>query len=366
VRIEQRDEIVGSRAANPSERGLRWRAEDAARSGRETESPVIAVVIPCYRVRDQVLDVIRRIPSGVSFIFCVDDHCPDASGCRVTEECRDPRVRVITHDENQGVGGATVTGYYAALAAGADVVVKVDGDGQMDPALIPRLVQPIADRNADYTKGNRFYRPESLHSMPLIRLAGNAMLSFVAKASTGYWRIFDPTNGYTAIHASSLRLIPLDKISRRYFFETDMLFRLGTIRAVVCDVPMDAVYAAEQSSLSPLRVFFPFLKGHLVNFTKRFVYSYLLRDFSVASVLTLIGLPMVLGGVVFGLMHWARSIQTGVPASSGTVMLAALPIVLGLQALLAALSYDIANVPAVPLQRLIGGDSRRRTDHPES
>jgi glycosyltransferase involved in cell wall biosynthesis len=252
-----------------------------------------------------------------------------------------------------------VTGYQAALAAGADVVIKVDGDGQMDPALIPRFIQPIADGIADYAKGNRFYRPESLHSMPLVRLVGNALLSFVAKASTGYWRVFDPTNGYTAIHATALRLIPLEKISRRYFFETDMLFRLGIVRAVVCDVPMDAVYAGEQSSLSPRRVTLSFVKGHAINFMKRFVYTYLLRDFSVASVLVLAGLPLMVGGILFGLLHWMQSIQTGVPASSGTVMLAALPTVVGFQALLAALSYDISSVPTLPLQRLVRGDPRR-------
>jgi hypothetical protein len=223
MRIKHRD--VSRRALNVIERRAYLGGEENASSRQSRSALRIAVVIPCYRVREQVLDVIRRIPSNVSLIVCVDDQCPDGSGRWLTEECRDPRVRVITHEENQGVGGAMVTGYQAALAAGADVVIKVDGDGQMDPALIPRFIQPIADGIADYAKGNRFYRPESLHSMPLVRLVGNALLSFVAKASTGYWRVFDPTNGYTAIHATALRLIPLEKISRRYFFETDMLYR---------------------------------------------------------------------------------------------------------------------------------------------
>jgi dolichol-phosphate mannosyltransferase len=297
--------------------------------------------------------VIRRIPTDIAHIICVDDCCPSRSGEMIEQHCTDTRVRVVIHTQNQGVGGAMVSGYREALKMGADIVVKLDGDGQMDPASIPRFVQPILDGRADYTKGNRFYHPESVSSMPAVRLLGNAILSFMAKASTGYWRIFDPTNGYTAIHATSLRLIPLDKLSRRYFFETDLLFRLNTVRAMVVDVPMDAVYGTEESNLSPSRVLLPFLCGHLANLAKRFVYGYLLRDFSVASLLTLIGIPLLMGGLLFGSVHWMMSIKYGIPASAGTVMLAALPIVLGIQALLTALSYDIANTPTVPLQRAL-------------
>ena len=313
----------------------------------------VAVVIPCYRVREHVLAVIERIPQSVASIICVDDGCPDGSGPWIAANCHDSRVQVIMHERNQGVGGAMTTGYRAAIAAGVDVVVKIDGDGQMDPALIPRFVGPIADGLADYTKGNRFYRPESLASMPILRLVANAVLSFMAKASTGYWRVFDPTNGFTAIHMAALRLVPLEKLSPRYFFETDLLFRLSTIRAVVFDVPMDAVYGEEASNLSPSRVLIPFLRGHIRNSAKRFVYSYLIRDFSVASVLVLAGVPMIVAGATFGAIRWAHSIATGAPASAGTVMLATLPIVIGSQALLTALSYDIAASPTVPLQRLV-------------
>src|SRR6185369_13889923 len=130
-----------------------------------------------------------------------------------------------------------------ALRDGATVLVKLDGDGQMDPRLIPYFVAPILSRQADYTKGNRFYDLAGIGQMPGVRIAGNAMLSLFAKLSTGYWQLFDVTNGYTAIHARVLKRLPLDKISQRYFFETDMLFRLNTVRAVVVDVPMDARYA---------------------------------------------------------------------------------------------------------------------------
>jgi len=210
----------------------------------------IAVVIPAYRVTRHILAVIEAMPTVVDHVFVIDDACPDRSGELVKKDCHDPRVEVLTHAHNQGVGGAVMTGYAAAIERGAHIIVKVDGDGQMDPALIPAFVLPILAGQADYTKGNRFFNLEEVRAMPAIRLFGNAVLSFVSKLSSGYWNVFDPTNGYTAIHADVAALLPLNKISRRYFFESDMLFRLNTIRAVVVDVPMAAKYADEVSHLS--------------------------------------------------------------------------------------------------------------------
>ena len=210
----------------------------------------VAVVIPCYRVSLQILDVVAAIGPEVDAIFVVDDACPEQSGHRVEDECAEPRVRVLRHAENRGVGGAMVTGYRAALAGGHDIVVKIDGDGQMNPALIPAFARPLAAGAADYAKGNRFFWLEGLVGMPRLRLLGNATLSFVAKAATGYWDVMDPTNGYTAIHRAALEALPLDKLDRGYFFESDMLFRLYTVRAVVRDIPMRARYANETSSLS--------------------------------------------------------------------------------------------------------------------
>ena len=131
-----------------------------------------------------------------------------------------------------------VTGYRAALEDGAAIVVKLDGDGQADPGLIPSLVGPILAGQCDYIKGNRFFNPENLSNMPKVRLLGNAILSFLSKASTGYWSIMDPTNGLTAISVPVLRLLPLEKLPKGYFFETDILFRLNAVRAVVEDFPM--------------------------------------------------------------------------------------------------------------------------------
>jgi glycosyltransferase involved in cell wall biosynthesis len=317
----------------------------------------IAVAIPCYRVTRHVLGVLAAIGPEVAMIYAVDDACPDGSGRLIQERCHDPRVRVLYHPENRGVGGAVVTAYRAALADGMDIVVKLDGDGQMVPAQIPHLIRPIIRGKADYTKGNRFYRPESLRGMPLARLVGNAALSFINKLSTGYWPIMDPANGYTAIHAAALRQIPLDKLEQRYFFESDMLYRLNIIRAVVRDVPMDAVYADEQSNLKILHVLPEFIFKHAQRLFKRYVYVYLLRDFNLGSVYSLFGVLLCLTGLLFGLSHWAHSVATGQPATSGTVMLAALLVLIGIQLLIAFLHHDVSHVPTEPLTAELDNDS---------
>jgi len=313
----------------------------------------IAVVIPCYRASRQVLEVIARLGPEVGRVFVVDDACPELTGDLVQQQCQDPRVIVLKHRENQGVGGAMVTGYRAALADGAEVVVKVDGDGQMDPAFIPQLIHAIVVRSADYTKGNRFYDLELLRAMPRMRLTGNAVLSLVNKLASGYWDVMDPTNGYTAIHRTALAHLPLDKLDRGYFFESDMLFRLYTIRAVVRDVPMPARYEDEASSLRIGKVAVTFPMNYLRVTLKRMFYAYYLRDFNAGTFQFVLAMIIGGAGTVYGLARWIESAVTGVPATSGEVMLAALPVLVGVQLLLAALHYDIQNVPGELLQQRI-------------
>lgn len=309
----------------------------------------IAVVIPSYRVRRHILKVLESIPQGVSRIYVVDDCCPEGSGDWVEAHCSDPRVRVLRNPENRGVGGAVITGYRQAIEDQMDIVVKVDGDGQMDPRLIPIFTRQIRQGRADYCKGNRFYRLASLRGMPPIRLIGNGLLSFLTKLSSGYWGVMDPTNGYTAIHVSVLRELPLEKIETRYFFETDMLFRLNTVRAVVRDVPMDAVYADEQSSLNVRKVLPEFARKHLSRMVRRYFYNYWLRDFNMGTLYSILGGLALVGGGIFGLVHWLQSAAQHVPATSGTVMLAALPVIIGTQLLIGYLHYDISNIPTEPL-----------------
>jgi glycosyltransferase involved in cell wall biosynthesis len=307
----------------------------------------IAVAIPCYKVTQHVLGVIRDIGPEVEKIYAVDDACPAGSGQFIEENNTDPRVCVLYNPENRGVGGAIVTAYKAAIADGMDIVVKIDGDGQMDPTLLPLFVRPLLRRQADYTKGNRFYRPESVQDMPPVRLFGNAVLSFMTKLSCGYWNVMDPTNGYTAVRTCVLAELPLDKLENRYFFETDMLFRLNTVRAVVKDVPMDSVYADEESNLKIGKVLPEFLRKHASRLWRRYVYNYLVRDFNIGTVYSLSGTLLVLVGTLFGLWHWTGT--GGRPATSGTVMLAALPVIIGIQCLIAFLHYDVDSVPSEPV-----------------
>lgn len=316
-------------------------------------SPQIAVVVPAFRVRDLILDVLTGIPDWVTCIYVVDDACPDGSADWVEARNRDPRVHVLRHERNQGVGGAVMTGYAKAVADGMDVLVKMDGDGQMDPALLPRLLGPILRGEADYTKGNRFYDLGQISRMPGMRVFGNAMLSFMTKLSSGYWDVFDPTNGYTALHARVAMQLPFERVSRRYFFETDMLFRLNTIRAVVVDVPMHARYEGESSSLRIGRIVHEFLLKHIRNTAKRIFYNYFLRDLSLASLLLLVGGAFVVSGTLLGLGYWYRSAVSGIPTLPGSVTLVALLVIVGIQLLLGFLAHDIASVPRRALHPML-------------
>jgi dolichol-phosphate mannosyltransferase len=313
--------------------------------------PSIGVVIPSYRVKSQIKEVISGIGKEVSRIYVIDDACPEKTGEYVKTEIKDKRVNVIFHQENQGVGGAVVTGYKAALADGIEVVVKVDGDGQMNPQLIPTIAKPVVEGNADYSKGNRFDSLENLFGMPKIRIFGNAVLSIWSKVSSGYWTVTDPTNGFTAIHRKALEAINLDKIRKSYFFESDMLFRLSIANCVVADVPMVAVYGEEKSNLRVSKVLFEFPWRHSLNFLKRIFYRYYLREWSVGSFELPLGLVLLIFGTWFGLSSYLAASAAGVATTAGQVTGSAVALILGVQLLLSFLSYDVQSEPRIPRQR---------------
>ncbi len=316
------------------------------------EDSVLGVVVPCYRETTHILGVLESIGQEVRHIYVVDDACPDGTGDLVERECSDPRVKVLRQANNTGVGGATMTGYRQALVDGCQIVIKLDGDGQMDGRLISRLVNPIADGSADYVKGNRFHGLRGVSEMPWTRIFGNLVLSLASKFSSGYWDIRDPTNGFTAIHRAALDKLPFDRIANGYYFESDMLFHLGLIRAVVCDMPMIARYGAEESGIHIPKIVPEFMFKHIANTFKRLAYSYFIRETSIATLQLILGLSLVVFGVVFGAINWIDGQQTGIPATAGTVILAALPIILGSQSLIAFLNYDTRNLPEEPLQRI--------------
>jgi len=309
----------------------------------------ITVVIPSYKTTNHIESVINKIGSEVSTIIVVDDACPEASGDYVIKNCNDPRVIVLKHSQNQGVGGAMITGYKAALALKSDIIVKLDGDGQMNPVYIPAFIAPIIKHKADYTKGNRFYYRSYLTKMPFIRIFGNLILSFLVKVVTGYWDIMDPTNGYTAIHGKVLQQINLDRIETGYFFENDILHNLSLQRAVVLDIPMRSSYGSEVSAMNIKRIIFAFPPKFIKKFFKRLGYQYFIRDFNLASLELLFSIVFIVFGTWFGLKEWHTSTLLGVPATAGKVMIATLPLLTGIQLLLSFINFDVFITPKIVL-----------------
>jgi glycosyltransferase involved in cell wall biosynthesis len=298
--------------------------------------------------------VVSAIPAEVERIYCVNDASPDGLDGVIDElALKNPRVRAIHRPVNGGVGAATVTGFRAALDDGVQIVVKIDSDGQMNPTFIPTVMAPIIAGEADFVKGNRFFDLDSVRAMPRGRLWGNAGLSFLSKLSTGYWQMFDPTNGYLAVHANVLRMLPLEKLHHGYFFESDLLFRLNTLGAKMIEVPMEAVYGKEKSHLSELKALVTFPALHLRNCMKRIAYNYFLRGFNPASLDLVAGAPLLLFGLVYGIRSWIVAATTGEPATAGTVMLSALPILLGFQLLLNFLSHDVASTPRTTINSFL-------------
>jgi len=319
-------------------------------SEQEFDKYSIAAVIPCYRVEREIRSVLQTVPACIKHIIVVDDASPDASAeLAAVSAKKDKRITLIHHPSNQGVGGAMVTGYRTALGLGAQIVVKIDGDGQMDMERLPDLLRPLIEGRADYSKGNRFRDFKSLQKMPLIRRVGNMALGFLSKAATGYWNMFDPTNGFIAIRSEVLAQLPLEQIDRTYYFETSMLASLYLIGAVVKDVPMAARYQNEVSNLLIHRVLFEFPPKLLATFIRRLVLKNLIYDFSMASIYLLSGLPLLIFGLAFGISKWIHYASLGVPAPTGTVMLPTLSVLLGIQLLLSAVEIDLRSVPQEPL-----------------
>jgi dolichol-phosphate mannosyltransferase len=314
-----------------------------------TQPAAVAVVVPAYRVARHIAAVVRGIPPWVRAIIVVDDASPDDIA-EAIQGIGDPRLRLVRHERNRGVGGAVMTGYEEAIRLGCRILVKVDGDGQMDPSRIRDLILPIEHGRADYTKGNRFLHRAELQKMPLLRRFGNTILTFLTKSASGYWSLYDPANGFTAIHSVVWEQLERDRIDSRYFFETSMLIELGCARAVVEDVPIPAIYADEASSLSVTRTAVEFPFKLLWGFLRRIRTWYFLYDFTPVSLFLLSGPVLIAFSLIFGGIHWWQSYRTGIPATTGTVMLAVVTLILGFQLVLQALALDMQSMPRSPLQ----------------
>jgi glycosyltransferase involved in cell wall biosynthesis len=304
----------------------------------------IVVAIPAYRAEATIAEVVRSLPAFVDTIIVVDDASPDR-GFEVASALDEPRLVILRHGKNRGVGGAMCTAYEKALELGCDIVVKMDADGQMDPERLGDLLDAMLDGNFDYAKGNRFLHRGALASMPRHRLLGSLALTFLTKMASGYWHIYDPQNGFVACRSKVLERLELARIANDYFFENDMLVHLNVLGARVIDVPLPARYANEVSSMRISRILFSFPGRLFCRYWWRIYERYTLRDFSPIVPFLVSGILLCTWAVIFGAWAWFRSWQTGVVASTGTVMLTALPLILGFELLLHAMLLDIYSTP---------------------
>jgi glycosyltransferase involved in cell wall biosynthesis len=309
-----------------------------------------AVIIPCYLVQNHIESVIDSIPAYITYIIVIDDASPDNTGVLINTRAQaDSRIIVIQNPKNLGVGGSMKRGFRKALELDVKIIIKVDGDGQMDTAYLPGLLFPLLQGQADYTKGNRFRDFRAIHRMPLTRRLGNVGLSFLCKTATGYWNIFDPTNGFFAIRSEMLAMLPIDELADSYFFETSMLANLYLFDAVIVDVPMPARYFGEKSNLSIRKTLIEFPTQLLKIFLKRLLLKYFVYDFHMGSIYLLVSSPLLFFGLGFGINKWIYYASQGIPAPTGTVMVPTVSVLLGIQFLLAAIEIDIRAIPRQPI-----------------
>lgn len=303
----------------------------------------IAVLIPCYNVEKHIAAVINGIPQIVETIIAVNDASTDKTATILASlQEEDKRLSVISHKANKGVGGAMKSAFSKALETECNCFIKMDGDGQMDSHFISHLLRPIQQRKAHFTKGNRFTNIKNIKNMPFLRRIGNLGMSFLIKAASGYWNIFDPTNGYFCIHRNALQELQIEGLANDYFFESSLLIELSYTQAKIKDISMPAIYNDEISNLSIRKVLFSFPPRLLKALIKRIKYNYFLYDFNIGSIYLLTGIPLFLFGIIFGAVNWIDYANKNIPAPVGTIMVATLPIVLGFQLLLSAIQYDIS------------------------
>lgn len=299
----------------------------------------IAVAIPCYKVEQHLEQVVSGLPPLIDIILLVDDCSPDGTPALVDRLADGSRIVAIHHPQNKGVGGAMKTAFRKAMEMEADVVVKLDGDGQMDASYIAPLVEAV--EGADFAKGNRLFNRQMLRRMPAIRRIGNMGVGFMVKAASGYWNVSDPVNGFFAIRTKTLRQMDLDRVADRYFFESSMLIEMHYTGARISEVNMPAIYGDEHSNLSVGKTFFSFPPRLIAAWLRRLHLSYFVYDFNICSLYILVGLPSFLFGLIFGLCEWIHYASISSPSPTGTIMVAVLTFILGFQMLLSAAQYDI-------------------------
>jgi glycosyltransferase involved in cell wall biosynthesis len=299
----------------------------------------VTAVVPAYNEQKLIAKTIATMPDLVDRIIVVDDKSTDST-VAMAESVGDPRVVIVRHDQNRGVGGAILTGHKSALELGGDIDVVMAGDAQMDPDYLPSLLDPIVEEGYGFSKANRFFSRDSFRGMPAHRVVGNILLSFLTKMASGYWHLFDPQNGYTAIRHDVLCRLALDRIAIGYQFENDLLINLSILRVRAKDVPIPAVYGDEVSGMRLSRVIPQIGSLLFVGFWKRIFLKYVLWSFSPIALLLFTGFFLVLWGVAWGVFAVVNALQSHSP-SAATSLLSVAPLMTGIYMLVQALVLDI-------------------------
>ncbi len=304
------------------------------------EGKTVAVVVPAYDEEALIGATIRAVPGFVDRIFVVDDASRDGTAA-AARAVGDPRVEVLSHERNWGVGAAIVTGYQRALAEDVDIACVMAGDNQMEPADLEKIALPVARNEVDYTKANRLLSGEAWKAIPRSRYLGNAVLSFLTKIASGYWHVADSQSGYTAASREILEQLDLERIYRGYGFPNDMLVHLNVWNARVRDVPSRPVYGVGERSGIKIRKVVPRISWLLVKgFFWRMREKYVIRDFHPLVFFYAFGFLMTLLGLGLGIAEVVLRIM-GNAVSVGTVVLVALLLIFGSQFTLFAMWFDM-------------------------
>jgi len=304
------------------------------------EGKRVAVVVPAFDEEQLVGVTVAGVPAFVDSIYVVDDCSTDAT-VDVVRRISDPRVEVIVHERNRGVGAAIVTGYKCALADGADVTCVMAADNQMDPVDLETLVLPVARGEVDYAKANRLFTGEAWRVIPRTRYIGNAILSLLTKIASGYWHVADSQSGYTAISRPMLAQLDIERLYRGYGFPNDMLVHLNVWNARVRDFPSRPIYGVGERSGIKIRRVVPRISWLLLKgFLWRLKEKYVIRDFHPLVFFYVLGFVMTLAGLVLGIVETALRIA-GNAVSVGTVVLVALLLIAGSQFTLFAMWFDL-------------------------
>ena len=313
----------------------------------------VFAVLPCFKSIDTACFIAKECINYVDHVVCIDDNCPYGTGKKIEKYIKDEKITVLYHKLNKGVGGATKTGIIYSLEKGADIIIKIDSDGQMLPELIPKLLKPILSERAEFTKGNRFKEIDIIKKMPKVRLIGNIGLSFLTKLSTGYWELFDPTNGFLAIHQDVFKKISLNKIDNRYFFETDLLFRCSLSDVVINEVTISAIYKNEKSGLKPFVQLFNFLIRHIIIFFKRILYQYFLLDFNPGSLSIIVSFFLGLISISMGIFYFVKGTITSQQTEFGIQILFLLLTIISSQFFINFIYYDSSQKPMLRKLKLL-------------